>query len=368
MAAMQQIINRFFKHDAAGGILLILASVLALVLANAPTAGFYTGVQNSGLLAVNDGLMTLFFLLIGLEIKREVLGGELSTRDKALVPVFAAIGGMVAPALCFFAVGYVDDDILRGWAIPCATDIAFALGILALLGSRIPQQIKILLMAIAILDDLAAILIIAFFYSAAIDVAYLVSAMTMIIIMITLNRLKITSLPLYCIFGLFVWFAFLKAGIHPTLAGVVTAFAIPPGSVGRFERKLHHWVTFAILPIFAFMNAGVSFAGVNPQAFYQPLVSGIFVGLLFGKPFGILGGMLIGHFTGWARVAGRWRDYIGMACLCGIGFTMALFIGGLAFDNPDHMAQVKLGVLSASLLSAVIGWVVCRLTFIHKTA
>lgn len=374
--AMRYSIKHFIHTDAFGGLLLMVAACIALISANTPLRYFYQTVVQSHdvLFVVNDGLMAIFFLLVGLEIKREIVTGELADKAKALQPVFAAIGGMVVPALLYLIVAKNNPETIKGWAIPCATDIAFALGVLALLGSRVPVAIKVLLTAIAILDDLGAILIIAFFYSDTLNWFFACIPLTALIGLMALNKMNERHLLSYLFCGAVLWYGFLKLGIHPTLAGVVTALAIPLQvthkkksftPAGTLEHFLHPWVAFCIMPLFALCNAGLSFAGMEIKAVTQAIPLGIISGLLIGKPLGIMLGLFVGHITGLAKKASsmRWMDYVGMGFLCGVGFTMALFIGDLAFKDPSLAVEVKLGVLSASLLSAGIGWTVCRATF-----
>lgn len=374
--AMRYSIKTSLHSPAFPGVLLIFVTFVALAVANSPFGEIYQNLVRSkiSLIVVNDALMALFFLLMGLEVKRELLVGELASKERFLQPVFAAIGGMAIPALLYIAVNAGYADSLRGWAIPCATDIAFALGILALVGSNVPPAIKIMLTAIAILDDLGAILIIAFFYTGGLDMDYACAAITAVIGLIALNKMKERHVASYLFCGAVLWYAFLKMGIHPTLAGVITGFAVPLkmqhkkktlNPAGNLEHVIHPWVIYGVIPIFAFLNAGVSFTGMTFDALLQPLPLGIFIGLLVGKPIGILGGLFIGHITGIAKKADttRWKDYAGIAVLCGIGFTMALFIGDLAYFDENQMAGVKIGVLSASLLSAAIGYAVCRWAF-----
>lgn len=381
-------IKHFIQNETAGGLVLLGATLLALLCANSPLAdwyfsfmampveigltfrgGFY-GLDQSVTHWVNDALMTLFFLMIGLEIKRELVAGELSSRERALQPLLAAIGGVVVPVLCFLALNVNQPETVRGWAIPCATDIAFALGVLSFLGSRVPPSIKILLTAIAIIDDLIAILVIALFYTHALEHVYIWIALLAMIGMAGLHYFRVMRTSLYLILGAVVWVGFLNGGLHPTLAGVVTAMAIPlrrqheqKSSLVRLQHALHPWVVFLIVPVFAFVNAGIDLSGIALADFTRPLPLGIMLGLILGKPLGIMGGLYLGHKTGLARKSPRmeWNDYYGMAVLCGIGFTMSLFIGDLAFDDPDMDNQVKLGVLAASALMVVAGWALCRL-------
>ncbi len=392
---MRVSIKSFIQQETAGGIILMLAAALAILIANSSLADLYHhildlpvgigvmmndytfGLRKPLVLWINDALMALFFLLVGLEIKREVLMGELSSKEKSLQPLFAAIGGIALPAGIFLMVSFNHGDIMRGWAIPCATDIAFALGILMLVGKSVPQSIKVLLTAIAIIDDLAAILIIAFFYSGTIGWGYLLVAAVGILGLALLNVSRVNRIAPYILFGIVVWVGFLKSGIHPTLAGVTTALAIPlqtkrrsgiKAPLIRLEHALHAWIIFAVMPIFALANAGLSFDGLKFSDIADPLPMGIILGLVVGKPVGILGGLAVGHWMGLARKpsSAKWLDYMGMSMLCGIGFTMALFIGELAFDTAEFRNEVRMGVLSASLLSAVIGWGLCRFSFRHK--
>lgn len=386
-------IRNFIHHETAGSLVLILATLAALFCANSGLAGLYTNWLNSPLgagftvqtafiglekpvfLWINDVLMSFFFLLVGLEIKREILAGELSNRHKILQPVFAAIGGVVVPILFFVGVNYQSPETLRGWAVPCATDIAFALGILALLGSRVPAGIKILLTAIAIIDDLIAVLVIALFYSGDLQFGYLVLAAIGAGILAFLNYRRARRTAFYLLAGALVWTGFLKAGIHPTLAGIVTAMAIPLRDkkskpvLERLEKRLHPWVVFAIVPVFAFANAGLDLAQIDRAMLGGKLAFGILLGLMIGKPLGIFGGLWLGHRTGLAPKPKpfRWRDYAGLSALCGIGFTMALFIGEIGFSQPEYLAQVKAGILVASFVMALCGFLICFVTFERKT-
>ncbi len=377
---MRYSIKHFMHDQVFAGILLILVTFIALIAANSSFGDLYNSVMQShkAQVIVNDGLMALFFLLMGLEVKRECLIGELASREKILQPIFAALGGMVVPALFYSYITRSQPDLFQGWAIPCATDIAFALGVLALLGKRIPTAINVMLAAIAILDDLGAILIIAFFYTDGLDMTHCLVTLTAVIGLIALRGMKETYLISYLFCGAVLWYGFLKLGLHPTLAGVVTAFFIPlevkqkkkktVTPAADLEDALHPWVMLGVIPVFAFANAGLSLSGIEAGDIMRPLSLGIFLGLFIGKPVGIMAGLYIGHITRIARkaVGTTWKDYIGMAVLCGIGFTMALFIGDLAFEDPVLDSQIKIGVLSASLLSAGIGWLICRLTFKHR--
>ena len=312
--------------------------------------------------------MAVFFFLVGLEVKREIVQGELSSMEKAGLPIVAAIGGMAVPALVFVAVNRDVAANLAGWAIPAATDIAFALGVLALLGKRIPAALKILLLAIAIIDDIGAIAIIAVFYTADVSVFALGLAAIAIAVLVALNRFGVTRIAAYVLVGVFLWACVLKSGVHATLAGVVTALAVPlTGAQGKspleqLEHGLHPWVAFAVLPLFAFANAGVSFDGLRADDLLGPLPLGIALGLLVGKQVGVFGFMLLAIRFGMVRKPGgvSWGQLWGLACLTGIGFTMSLFIGSLAFDSAAAMEQVKIGVLAGSLAGGLLGFLILR--------
>ncbi|OJT98152.1 MAG: Na(+)/H(+) antiporter NhaA [Alphaproteobacteria bacterium 65-7] len=360
-------IDKFFKSEAASGILLLGVTVAALGIANSPLAPAYDGALRayigglSLLHWINDGLMTLFFLLVGLEIKRELAaGGELSGWDKRALPGLAALGGMAVPALIYVAVNRADPAALRGWAIPTATDIAFSLGVLAMLGSRAPAALKIFLAALAILDDLLAVLIIALFYGSGLSLPFLGLAGLVVAALLTLNRLGVARLWPYLLLGLLLWACVLKSGIHATLAGVLLAFVMPTAPGRRLEHGLADWVAYAIVPIFAFANAGVSLAGMSLATLTQPITLGVAAGLVLGKQTGVFGAAWLGVTLGLARrPAGMsWRALYGVSLLCGIGFTISLFIGALAFREADAQAAAKLGVLAGSLVSGLLGWLV----------
>ncbi|MCP4327866.1 MAG: Na+/H+ antiporter NhaA [Alphaproteobacteria bacterium] len=380
-------LREFFKFEAAGGIVLIAASALALILANTPLESLYDDLLETPLqirvgtldiakpllLWINDGLMAVFFFLVGLEIKREFLEGELSSRAQLTLPVIAAFGGMAVPALIFVLVNLGTPENLDGWAIPAATDIAFALGILALLGSKAPLSLKVLLTAVAIIDDLGAILIIAIFYSGDLSLMSLAVAVAAVTGLFMLNRMRIARYAPYMLIGIVLWVSVLKSGVHATLAGVILAFFIPMegrdnaeltedhqhSPLKHLEHTLHPWVAFGILPVFGFANAGVSFAGMTLASLFDPLALGIALGLFVGKQVGIFGAIWLTVKLGLSRMpeGANWQQLYGLALLCGIGFTMSLFIGGLAFDDPDHAAYVRLGVLSGSILAAIGGYV-----------
>ena len=373
--------NQFIHSQSLGGIVLALAALLALLVSNSPFSEFYIRfLQWSGELRiggdwlvlsksllhwVNDLWMAVFFFLVGLEIKREMIEGELASRSQAMLPAGAALGGMLVPALIYTAINWGSPVALRGWAIPAATDIAFALGILVLLGSRVPASLKVFLTAVAIIDDLGAILIIAFFYTDQLSLAALAGAGLGILILVAFNRARVMSIAPYIMVGVVVWLFVYKSGIHATLAGVATALTIPlsdarGGSpLRKAEHALHPWVAFAILPMFAFANAGVSLQGVSPATLLQTVPLGIAAGLLLGKAVGVFGASwLLVRFAGAQLPAESSKmQFFGVCLLCGVGFTMSLFIGSLAFQGQgaDYDTQVKLGVLCGSILSGVAG-------------
>jgi Na+:H+ antiporter, NhaA family len=377
-------ISDFLRLESAGGLLLMAAAVLALIFSNSPLRHAYDDllkipvevrfgsliVAKPLLLWINDGLMAVFFLLVGLEVKREVLEGELSAPAQIVLPVAAGVGGMAVPALIYFIINRGHGAALNGWAIPTATDIAFALGILSLLGNRVPVSLKIFLTAVAIADDLGAIVIIALFYTADVSVLMLLFAAVAIAVLIALNLLKITRIAAYIIVGVILWVCVLKSGVHATLAGVALAFAVPlkaedaqgHAPLHQLEHGLHPWVAFAILPIFAFANAGVSFAGVTLAALAEPLPLGIAAGLFVGKLVGICGVSAVLVGLGLARLpeGANWPQLVGVAALCGVGFTMSLFIGSLAFEGPEYFTAVRLGVITGSTLSGVTGYLLLR--------
>ncbi len=378
--------QEFLRLESAGGIMLITASLLAIALANSPLAGAYAqlleipltvtlggyGVDKPLLLWVNDGLMAIFFLLVGLELKREVLEGQLSSPSQLGLPLMAAIGGLVVPALVYTLLTQGNPEARGGWAIPTATDIAFALAVLTLLGNRVPMSLKVFLVAIAVIDDLAAIVIIAIFYTADLDLANLLLALAGIVVLALLNRSGVKRIAAYILVGTFVWLSVLKSGVHATLAGVVVAMFIPlradddTSPARHLEHELHPWVAFAVLPVFAFANAGVSLQGVDIASVTGGIKAGIAAGLFLGKQVGVFGMTALAIATGMARMPEglRWPHLYGVALLCGIGFTMSLFIGSLAFEHGDmqQVNEVKAGVISGSLVSAALGWLVLRLT------
>ena len=375
----------FIHLEASGGLVLMFTALLALIANNSVLASGYTGILNTPvavqfgafeiakpfLLWINDGLMAIFFFLVGLEIKREVLDGELSSIDKAALPIFAAVGGIIAPALIYYSLNASDPVTVSGWAIPAATDIAFALGIIALLGPRVPASLKILLLAVAIIDDLAAIIIIALFYTDNLSLVALSWAAAGAAGLFALNRFTVMRILPYALIGVFVWAAVLKSGVHATLAGVITALAIPmarpspdePSPLRRAEHGLHIWVAFLILPLFAFANAGVSLAGLSFSDLLAPVPLGIALGLFFGKQLGVFILSFIAVKLKLAKLpeGANWAQVYGVACLTGVGFTMSLFIGTLAFDDADLLNGVRLGVLMGSIASGILGYIVLRI-------
>lgn len=376
----------FLKLESSAGILLVIAAAFAIVLANSPANAWYEGllslpvvvqigqlaIDKPLLLWVNDGLMAIFFLLIGLEIKREIMDGQLSNRDQIVLPSMAAIGGFAIPALIYVWFNWGDESALNGWAIPAATDIAFALGVLAVLGSRVPLALKVFLTTVAIIDDLMAIIVIAVFYSQDLSVQALSLAAIATAALFIMNRLGVDRIAAYVGVGVLLWTFVLKSGVHATLAGVLVGAAIPLTSRNQsfsplrtLEHSLHPWVAYGILPFFAFANAGISFAGLSLNDLLQPIPLGIALGLFVGKQIGVFGMVWITIKTGLARMpAGvNWLSMYGVATLTGIGFTMSLFIGSLAFEhgNFDYGAYVRLGVLGGSILSAIVGLLILKI-------
>ncbi|MER9652788.1 Na+/H+ antiporter NhaA [Mesorhizobium sp. M0152] len=370
------IFREFLDGEAAGGIILMAAAALALIVANSPLAETYFAVLHAylGPLSVshwvNDGLMAVFFLLVGLEIKREMLDGQLSTWPRRVLPGIAAAGGMVVPALVYVAINRHNAAALSGWAIPTATDIAFALGVLSLLGSRVPASLKVFLTALAIIDDLGAVIIIAIFYTSGLSLTYLGAAFAIIAALVMLNRMRVMTLVPYLVLGAILWVLVLKSGVHATLAGVALALTIPlKRSAGishdldhsplhRLEHGLHKIVPFFVIPVFGFANAGVSLAGLSFGALIEPLTLGVAAGLVIGKLVGVLGSSALAIRLGLADLPAHagWTHMIGISLLCGIGFTMSLFIGLLAFaSNVALQDAVKVGILSGSFIAALLG-------------
>ncbi len=370
-------IRRFFSGDAAGAIVLLAAAIAALLVANSPLAPTYFATLHHAVGGmsvhhwIDDGAMALFFLLIGLEVKREFVSGHLSTWGERIMPGAAALAGMAVPACIYLLVNIGTPENLRGWAIPAATDIAFALGILALLGSRVPTSLKILLTAIAVIDDLLAILVIALFYTGHIALLPLLAAGAGLGVLVILNLSGVRSLVPYLLIGVGIWYGVLLSGVHATLAGVAVALTIPLRTgdgqppLKRLEHALQPWSSFLIVPAFGFANAGIAFGGMVATDVVSPLPVGIMLGLFLGKQIGIFATIrgLVTFRLAKAPKNANWAQVYGMAVLCGIGFTMSLFIGGLAFTGAPHaMDAVKIGVFAGSILSGVAGWLILRRT------
>ncbi len=376
----------FLKLESSGGILLVLAAVLAMVLKNTSLAGNYdallatpVAIRIGGfeifkplLLWINDGLMAIFFFLVGLELKREVLEGELSRPAQVVLPLFGAIGGMVVPALIYYYLNRHDAVALNGWAIPSATDIAFALGVLLLLGKRVPASLKIFLLTLAILDDLGAIVIIAIFYTSDLSLVSLAVAGSALVVLMYMNWRGVMSVAAYVLVGIVMWASVLKSGVHATLAGVALAWFIPlrhpdktqPSPLRELEHDLHPPVAYVILPLFAFANAGLSLKGISLATILAPVTLGVAAGLFAGKQIGVFGGAWLATRLGLAKLPGgmSWGGLYGVALLAGIGFTMSLFIGSLAFEHEgaEHLSDVRLGILVGSIVSALAGYAVLR--------
>ncbi|MEA2778573.1 MAG: Na+:H+ antiporter, NhaA family [Rhodospirillaceae bacterium] len=370
-------IREFMRLESASGLVLLAATVLALIASNSGLARYYNlfletpvsirigalHLDKPLLLWINDGLMALFFLVIGAEIKRELFEGELSSWRKAALPAIAAVGGMVVPAAIYIGFNHGDSDALNGWAIPAATDIAFALAAISLLGSRIPGSLKIFLLALAIIDDLGAIVIIAVFYTSGLSLVSLLFAAAVLGIMVILNRAGVERIAPYALLGLLLWILVLKSGVHATLAGVAIAFAMPLGRPGgesplkRLEHMLHPWTSFLVMPLFGFANAGLSFADIRLDMLAGGLAGGIALGLFLGKQLGVFAAAALAIRLGLAeRPAGAgWLGLYGAGTLAGIGFTMSLFIGTLAWETGRHAAELRLGVITGSLASALCG-------------
>jgi Na+:H+ antiporter, NhaA family len=385
VSALRNAFVDFFNHEAAGGIVLGIATLAALAISNSPWRELYTdftripGTVDVGhvlviskplLLWVNDLWMAVFFFVVGLEIKREFVEGELASFSQAVLPAAAALGGMLVPAIIYAAINIGDATALRGWAIPAATDIAFALGIVMLLGSSVPASLKVFLTAVAIIDDLGAILVIAVFYTADLSLSVLGLAAAGVACLLILNRAGVRRADVYIVVGLAIWVCVLKSGVHATLAGVATALAIPMKNrdgaplAGALEHGLHPWVAFLVLPMFAFANAGVSLAGLSPSSLFSAIPLGIAAGLVVGKAVGVFGTSWLMIRTGLAAApdGATTRQLLGVCVLCGIGFTMSLFIGSLAFEglDPSYETQLKFGVLAGSLIAGALGILILR--------
>ena len=381
-----EILRKFFRLKSAAGILLLLAAIAAIVVENSFLSDSYSKLLHSSISFkisnfaidkdlhhwINDGLMAIFFLLVGLEIKRELIQGHLSTRQQFILPAVAAIGGITVPAIIYISLNFGNDVTTNGWAIPTATDIAFALGVVTLLGDRVPISLKVTLVAIAIIDDLMAIIIIATFYTSDVSIYYLLLAAVATSVLFLLNKKQINKLSPYVILGILLWMFVLKSGIHASLAGVLLAQFIPLNSkdssshspLQNLEHSIAPWVNFSILPIFAFANAGVSFSGMKLNLLWDPVTLGIILGLFFGKQIGVMLFTYVGSLLKVCKLPSdiSWAQYYGLSLVTGIGFTMSLFIGSLAFTDPEYQTSVRLGVLIASLLAGILGYLTLRIT------
>ena len=380
-------LNEFIKKESSAGIVLIFVTIVALILRNSPLTDLYDAFLHTPVevkfgalniakplfLWINDGLMAVFFFLVGLEVKREILEGELSSWSKVSLPLVAAVGGMVVPALVYVFFNYGDETAMRGWAIPTATDIAFALGILSLLGSRVPVALKIFLMALAIIDDLGAIVIIALFYTTELSVTSIVVASLALVVLISMNRFKVIKSAAYILVGIILWVSVLKSGVHATLAGVALAFCIPISStrpngtkfsmLKEMEHNLHHWVAFFILPLFAFVNAGVDLTSISMNQMFDPVPLGILLGLFVGKQVGVFGFSYLAIKLKLATLPTgvNFKQLYGVSILTGIGFTMSLFVNSLAFIDDTLFAYTdKLAVLIGSFLSGIVGYLILK--------
>ena len=390
---MIEAFRRFLKTESASGLIMLGAAVIAMILANSPLNALYHSLltmpvevrigalhlDKNLLLWINDGLMAIFFFLVGLELKREAMEGELSRPDQIILPGVAAIGGMIVPALIYLAINFNDPVGINGWAIPAATDIAFALSIMALLGKRVPVSLKVFLVALAILDDIGAIIIIALFYTSKLSLGALGVAAGCCLVLFALNRKKICTMTPYILVTIVMWVAVLKSGVHATLAGVVAAMFIPMSEpapsknspLKNLEHSMHGTVSFFVLPVFAFANAGVQILGVPLSSLVHSVPVGVCLGLLIGKPLGI---MLFSKITVASRLAhlpegATWSSLFGTSMLCGIGFTMSLFIGGLAFENvgAERVFDERVGILLGSLISGVVGYLFLKMNLSKNT-
>ena len=381
---LSQAIKNFFSREEKSGILLLLFAMLALIIVNSPLQSLYFEIKytyipiNIGDFSftknvshwVNDGLMAIFFFVIGLELKREILEGELSSFDRMVLPAIAAIGGMLAPAVVYVLINYSNPENMSGWAIPTATDIAFSLAVLLLLGKSVPLSLKVFLLSLAIIDDLGAVLIIAFFYTSEISMIYLSYSAAVLALLILLNLSGSQKMYIYILLGIFLWYFVLKSWVHATIAGVLLATTIPNNQknsiddsmLKKLEHKLHNFVGILVLPIFAFFNSDINFSDVTLDSLYSPLSLGIVLGLLLGKPIGITFFTYIGMKTKLFKLPDdvTLKDIFGLSFLCGIGFTMSLFINGLAFSDPVLVDSSKLGIFIGSIVSAVAGYLILK--------
>ena len=388
---ISQAIKNFFSREEKSGILLLLFATLALITVNSPLDSIYYDIKyaevpiNVGSFDftktvshwVNDGLMAIFFFVIGLELKREILEGELSSYDRMVLPAIAAIGGMVAPAIIYILININNPENMSGWAIPTATDIAFSLAVLLIIGKNVPLSLKVFLLSLAIIDDLGAVLIIAFFYTAEISAAYLVYSLAIFILLVFSNIIGIQKTYVYMLLGIFLWYFVLKSGVHATIAGVLLATTIPNTSKNDYEHsmlknlehKLHNFVGILVLPIFAYFNSDINFSDVTVSSIYSPLSLGVILGLLLGKPIGITLFTYVGMKTKLFTLPDNvsMRDVFGLSLLCGIGFTMSLFINGLAFTDDYLIDSSKLGIFIGSMISAVAGYLILKSKYSYSS-
>lgn len=379
-------VRALFVGDASAGVLLILVAIAAMVVANSPLAYEYyhlfhgtlvwtpVAKLDSAHLWINDGLMAIFFFVVGLEVKRELICGQLATPEQRRLPVLAAIAGMAAPAAVYLYFTGGDPQLTRGWAIPAATDIAFAMGVLGLLGSRVPASLRLFLLTVAIVDDIGAVMIIALFYTANLKLGWLIGSLLVLGVMIGMNRMKVSSALPYLLMATVLWYCVLHSGVHATIAGVVAAFTIPMhrgdgnSLLERIEHGLAPWSAYAIVPIFGFANAGVELDDMGMEGILAPLPIAIAAGLVIGKQVGIFSSIVIADRLGFAKrpKGASWPEIWGISILCGIGFTMSLFIGELAFPGYRELIdEAKIGILIGSLISAVAGFTILRLTTEH---
>lgn len=364
-----RLLQQFFQLESASGIFLLVMTLIAMLWANSPLAHLHQQFIGTFLFWINEGLMTIFFLLVGLELKRGYLDGQLSTSKQIILPAVAALGGMIVPVIIYCLININNPIALKGWPTPVATDIAFALGVLSLFGRRVPLDLKIFLLALAIFDDIGAICIIAFCFSAHLSLLWLSASVLLYIVLYTLNRLQVASLALYLPIGFLLWLALLYSGIHPTLAGVLLALMIPNQSAHFLEKKLHPWVAYLIMPLFALANAGFSLQGLAWHNLLDGVVLGITLGLFLGKQIGVMSFSWLIIYLGKAKIPYKstWLSFYGVALLCGIGFTMSLFLGTLSFGNENtYLIEVRLGVILGSILSGVVATIVLLSAFGKK--
>ena len=368
-----RLIQKFLRLESASGIILFIMAFAAMLWANSPLNFAYQFFVDSFLFWINEGLMALFFLIVGLELKSSFLSGQLSRPSQVLLPAVGALGGMLVPAFVYLLFNYQNPVTIHGWATPVATDIAFALGVLSLFGRRVPPALKLFLLMLAIFDDLGAIIIIAIFYSGGLRYLWLFQSGALVLLLYFFNKLSIRSLTPYLLVGVWLWLCLLKAGIHPTIAGVLLAFMLPNGELNspmqRVQDHLHPWVAYLIMPLFALANAGFSLQMLSVNNLLEEIVLGISLGLFIGKPIGVFGSTWLIIKMGWASLPEQTSmlAFFGIALLCGIGFTMSLFLGTLSFTNDmTYLAEVRLGVLAGSFLSAVAGSCVLLIAFAKK--